>query len=166
MPFLAGQLARPWISGFLFRHEKRLHQYDQLVIVVIIYGAFSQSVVDGLLSRLPRAALGTAALLCLLLLCAVIAFTMFASRRLGFSRGDEIAAVFCGSKKSLASGLPLAQVLFAGASGFGMIVLPIMLYNQIQILVGAVLAKRYARTVDKDNGRFGAGSAVARPLKR
>jgi sodium/bile acid cotransporter 7 len=69
---------------------------------------------------------------------------MLGSRWLGFTREDEIAAVFCGSKKSLASGLPLAQVLFAGLPGFGMIVLPIMLYNQIQILVGAVLARRYA----------------------
>lgn len=71
------------------------------------------------------------------------------ARRLGFSRGDEIAAVFCGSKKSLASGLPLAKVLFATAPGFGMIVLPIMFYNQIQIqiqiLVGAVIARRYAK---------------------
>ncbi|WP_217371687.1 bile acid:sodium symporter [Paracoccus yeei] len=66
------------------------------------------------------------------------------ARRLGLSRADEITAVFCGSKKSLASGLPLAQVLFAGAAGFGMIVLPIMLYNQIQIMVGAMLARRYA----------------------
>ena len=161
LPFLAGQLARPFISGFVSRHGRQLHQYDQLVIVVVIYGAFSQSVVDGLWSRLPASALGTTVLLCLLLLCAVVAFTMFASRRLGFSRGDEIAAVFCGSKKSLASGLPLAQVLFAGTSGFGMIVLPIMLYNQIQILVGAVLAKRYARTADKGDDRIRAGSAVA-----
>ncbi|MBY0138129.1 bile acid:sodium symporter, partial [Paracoccus yeei] len=80
----------------------------------------------------------------LVLLLAVIGFTMTGARRLGLSRADEITAVFCGSKKSLASGLPLAQVLFAGAAGFGMIVLPIMLYNQIQIMVGAMLARRYA----------------------
>lgn len=78
------------------------------------------------------------------LLLIVLAFTTLDARRFGFNREDEIAAVLCGSKKSLASGLPLAQVLFAGAPGFGMIVLPIMLCNQIQILIGAVLARRYA----------------------
>lgn len=145
LPFIAGQAARPWIAAFVARHQKHLHQYDQLVIVVVIYSAFSQSVADGLWSRLPPAALAVAVILCFLLLVLVMAFTMFGARRLGFARADEIAAVFCGSKKSLASGLPLAQVLFAGASGFGMIVLPIMLYNQIQIMVGAVLAGRYAR---------------------
>ncbi|GGD37307.1 bile acid:sodium symporter family protein [Aureimonas glaciei] len=145
LPFIAGQLARPWLAGFVGRHHRRLHQYDQLVIVVVIYGAFSRSVAEGLWRSLPPAALGAAVLLCVAILTFVMAFTMFGSRHLGFSRADEIAAVFCGSKKSLASGLPLAQVLFAGTSGFGMIVLPIMLYNQIQIVVGAVLAGRYAR---------------------
>lgn len=144
LPFAAGQLVRPLIAGAVSRHETRLHQYDQLVILIVIYGAFSQSVTDGLWSQLPLTALIFAVFLCLALLGLVVAFTMLSARRLGLSRADEVAAVFCGSKKSLASGLPLAQVLFAGASGFGMIVLPIMLYNQIQIVVGAVLARRYA----------------------
>ena len=145
LPFAVGQAARPWIAAFVARHQRHLHQYDQLVIVIVIYGAFSQSVTDDLWSHLPPVALAVAVALCTLLLGLVMAFTMFGARWLGFARADEIAAVFCGSKKSLASGLPLAQVLFAGASGFGMIVLPIMLYNQIQIIVGAVLAGRYAR---------------------
>ena len=62
---------------------------------------------------------------------------------LGFSRGDEIVAVFCGSKKSLASGLPMATVLFAGQSA-GLIVLPLMLFHQIQLMACAALARRYA----------------------
>lgn len=144
LPFAMGQAIHKWVSGFLATRKKWLQNYDQSVIVVIIYSAFSQSVTAGLLRVLPPSALVLAALLCTSLLLAVIAFTVFGARRLRFTREDEIAAVFCGSKKSLASGLPLAQVLFAGAPGFGMIVLPIMLYNQIQILIGAVLARRYA----------------------
>ncbi|MEZ0170968.1 bile acid:sodium symporter family protein [Microvirga sp. TS319] len=144
LPFVAGQIARPWLAGIMARHERRIGQLDQAVILLIVYAAFSQSVVDGLWSRVPPASVALTAVLCLLLLAVVLAFTAFVARRLRFSRGDEIAAVFCGSKKSLASGLPLAKVLFAAAPGFGMIVLPIMFYNQIQILVGAVLARRYA----------------------
>lgn len=145
VPFAAGQIARPWLAGFMARHERRISQLDQGVILLIVYTAFSQSVVDGLWSRLPPASVALTAVLCLVLLTVVLTVTACIARRFGFSRGDEIAAVFCGSKKSLASGLPLAKVLFATAPGFGMIVLPIMFYNQIQILVGAVLARRYAQ---------------------
>ena len=145
LPFAAGQMARPWLASVMTRHEDRIGQLDQGIILLIVYTAFSQSVVDGLWSRLPPASVALTAVLCLVLLAVVLAVTAFIARRFGFSRGDEIAAVFCGSKKSLASGPPLAKGLFAAAPGFGMIVLPIMFYNQIQILVGAVLARRYAR---------------------
>ncbi|MDT1062360.1 bile acid:sodium symporter family protein [Paracoccus sp. CPCC 101403] len=144
LPFGLGQLAHRWIGNTLQRNGRWLSNYDQGVIVLIIYAAFSQSVTGGLWQVLPLGGLVMACALCLAILLVVIAFTTRGARFLGLSREDEIAAVFCGSKKSLASGLPLAQVLFAGATGFGMIVLPIMLYNQIQIMVGAVLARRYA----------------------
>ncbi|WP_423212311.1 bile acid:sodium symporter family protein [Paracoccus yeei] len=144
LPFGLGQLAHRWLGGPLQRNSRWLSDYDQWVIVLIIYSAFSQSATAGLWQVLPISGLLLAGALCLVLLLAVIGFTMTGARRLGLSRADEITAVFCGSKKSLASGLPLAQVLFAGAAGFGMIVLPIMLYNQIQIMVGAMLARRYA----------------------
>ncbi|MFB9224559.1 bile acid:sodium symporter family protein [Paracoccus cavernae] len=150
LPFGLGQLAHRLIGPWLQAHGKWLSNYDQWVIVLIIYAAFSQSVEAGLWQVLPLSGLILAGALCLVILLVVIAFTTRGSRALGLSREDEIAAVFCGSKKSLASGLPLAQVLFAGATGFGMIVLPIMLYNQIQIMVGAVLARRYAA---RDAGR-------------
>jgi sodium/bile acid cotransporter 7 len=144
LPFGLGQAIHTRVGAFLAARKQWLENYDQSVIVLIIYSAFSKSVTAGLWSVLPPTGLLVAAGFCTLLLGIVFAFTMQGARRLGFSREDEIAAVFCGSKKSLATGLPLAQVLFANATGFGMIVLPIMLYNQIQIMLGAVLARRYA----------------------
>lgn len=144
VPFGLGQAIHPLLGRFIARRKDWLEKYDQSVIVVIIYGAFSQSVTAGLWKIMPARSLVLTVILCTVLLLLIFTFTIICSRRLGFTRGDEIAAVFCGSKKSLASGLPLAQVLFAGNPGFGMIVLPIMLYNQIQILVGAILARKYA----------------------
>jgi sodium/bile acid cotransporter 7 len=44
------------------------------------------------------------------LLAAVLLATTTVSRLFGFARADEITIVFCGSKKSLASGLPMASV--------------------------------------------------------
>ena len=74
----------------------------------------------------------------------MLAVTTYGARLLGFSRADEVTIVFCGSKKSLSSGLPMATVLLAGQS-VGVIVLPLMLFHQIQLMVCAWLAKRYAR---------------------
>ena len=145
LPFALGHGLRTWVGGWLDRHPAFSARYDQGVILLIVYVAFSQSVVGGLWQQLPVSAIALALLLCLLILLLLLALTTWLARRLGFNHADEIAAVFCGSKKSLASGLPMAKVLFASHPGFGMIVLPIMCYNQIQILVGAALAQRYRK---------------------
>jgi solute carrier family 10 (sodium/bile acid cotransporter), member 7 len=85
----------------------------------------------------------TLLVVCALLLAIVLGVTVIVARRLGFNRADEIVIVFCGSKKSLASGVPMAGVLFPLAQ-VGMIVLPLMLFHQIQLMVCAALARRYA----------------------
>lgn len=148
LPFAVGHACRPWLGGFLARHENLASRYDQCVIWLIVYSAFSHSVVSGLWEQLPLNAIVLTIVLCF----ALLAFFMLAAhllvRRFGFSLEDEAAVVFCGSKKSLASGLPMAKVLFSGHPGFGMIVLPIMCYNQIQVIVGAMLAQRYRRLID------------------
>jgi solute carrier family 10 (sodium/bile acid cotransporter), member 7 len=82
------------------------------------------------------------------LLALVLIATTVLSRRLGFSRADEVTIVFCGSKKSLASGVPIASVLFAGSS-VGLVVLPLMLFHQFQLMICAALARHYADTVEK-----------------
>jgi len=148
LPFALGQLLRPKLVGLLSRWPGFVGRYDQGVIMLIVYVAFSESVNEGLWQQLPVASLLLAVGLCLLLLALVIGLSMLLARRLGLSLADEIAAVFCGSKKSLASGLPMAKVLFVANPGFGMIVLPIMCYNQIQILCGAFLAGYYRRKVE------------------
>lgn len=145
LPFAIGQLLRPWLGGWLDRHARWSARYDQGVILLIVYTAFSQFVASGYWQQLPLSAVVIALALCALLLAAMIGIAIVVARSAGLNRADESAAVFCGSKKSLASGLPMANVLFAGQPGLGMIILPIMIYNQIQIIVGAVIARRYAQ---------------------
>ena len=103
------------------------------------------------LGNLPLQAILFAIALCLGLLLLFMVFARSLVRRFGFSLEDEAAVVFCGSKKSLASGLPMAKVLFSGHPGFGMIVLPIMCYNQIQVIVGAFLAQKYRDKIERAN---------------
>ncbi|NWN90565.1 bile acid:sodium symporter [Marinobacter adhaerens] len=143
LPFGIGHAMRPLIGGYLARNENLMTRYDKGVIWLIVYSAFSHSVESGLWQNLPARAIVLTIVLCIGLLAVFMFFARFLVRRFGFSLEDEAAVVFCGSKKSLASGLPMAKVLFSGHPGFGMIVLPIMCYNQVQIIVGAVLAEKY-----------------------
>ncbi|MGO1691609.1 MAG: bile acid:sodium symporter family protein [Marinobacter sp.] len=147
LPFAVGHAMRPWIGGFLGRHEGLMTRYDKCVIWLIVYSAFSHSVESGLWQNLPIKAIALTILLCIGLLALFMFFARFLVRRFGFSLEDEAAVVFCGSKKSLASGLPMAKVLFSGHPGFGMIVLPIMCYNQVQVILGAILAQKYREKI-------------------
>jgi sodium/bile acid cotransporter 7 len=142
VPFLAGQLLRPWIGGILDRHKLALKSVDHGSILLIVYTTFSEGVVGGIWHQVGVAELTRVALLDAALLAVVMTILTFTSRRLGFSRADEIAIVFCGSKKSLISGASIATVLFAGHAGLA--IMPIMLFHQIQLMVCASLASRYA----------------------
>jgi len=53
----------------------------------------------------------------------------------------------CGTKKSLATGLPMATVLFAGQP-IGLLMLPLMVFHQAQLMACSALAARYARTAE------------------
>ncbi len=147
LPFAVGHAMRPLLGGYLARNEGLMARYDKCVIWLIVYSAFSHSVESGLWQNLPLKAIVLTILLCIGLLALFMFFARFLVRRFGFSLEDEAAVVFCGSKKSLASGLPMAKVLFSGHPGFGMIVLPIMCYNQVQVILGAILAQKYREQI-------------------
>ncbi len=142
LPFIAGQLMRRWIGAWVDRHKPVLKYVDQGSILLVVYTAFSEAVSEGIWSKLGVPSLVALVAVCCVLLAVVLWLTGYVSRRLGFSREDEITIVFCGSKKSLASGVPMAKVLFA-TSSLGMVILPLMLFHQIQLMVCAVLAQRF-----------------------
>lgn len=144
VPFLAGQAARPLIGRFVARHRTRLALVDRGSILLVVYAAFSEGVVAGIWGRLTPVSLLVLLGICLVLLALVLAATAYGSRALGFDDADRIAIVFCGSKKSLASGLPIAGVLFGGPAG-ALVVLPLMLFHQIQLMACALIAERVGR---------------------
>jgi len=152
LPFMAGQLLRPWIGGFIERHKPVLRYVDQGSILLVVYTAFSESVTEGLWQHVSGWTLAALIGLSCLMLAVALGVATWTSRRLGFSKEDEITIVFCGSKKSLASGVPMAKVLFA-PSALGMIILPVMLFHQIQLMVCAVLAQRWARRPAEDQAQ-------------
>ena len=153
-PFVLGQILQPWIGNFIRSKNKILMPVDRGSILMVVYSAFSQSVNDGLWQTTSLHDLGILLVIDIVILAIVLAVTMFGSRLLGFSKPDEIAITFCGSKKSLASGVPIANVIFAGQS-IGSIILPVMLFHQIQLIVCAVIARRYARANVRKNAGVG-----------
>ncbi|QRP63653.1 bile acid:sodium symporter [Rhodanobacter sp. FDAARGOS 1247] len=145
LPFALGHGARRWIGGWIDRHKPVLGYTDRGTILLVVYTAFSAAVVAGLWRDTPLSALLSTLAMCGLLLALMMPVLTWAARRLGFSREDEITIVFCGSKKSMASGIPMAKILFAGQlGGLGALVLPLMIFHQLQLMVCAVVARRYA----------------------
>jgi sodium/bile acid cotransporter 7 len=146
-PFAIGHLLRPWLGAWAARNKSLLTLTDRGTIVLAVYSAFSVAVNAHIWSQIPPATLLILVLICALLLALVLLITRYGARALGFSREDEIAILFCGSKKSLASGLPMARVLFSGpanAAMIGGVMLPLILFHQIQLIVCAWIARRYA----------------------
>jgi sodium/bile acid cotransporter 7 len=144
LPFIAGHLMRPLIAGFLKQRASVVKVVDQGSILLVVYAAFSRAVIEGIWGQVPLSALAGLLVVCAVLLGLVLVLTTWGSRRMGFSKEDEVTIVFCGSTKSLISGVPMAKVLFA-ASVAGAIVLPLMLFHQMQLMVCSVLAQRYAK---------------------
>jgi solute carrier family 10 (sodium/bile acid cotransporter), member 7 len=143
LPFILGQVLQPWVGNWVRARKSLLMPIDRGSILMVVYGAFSEAVIEGIWRSYSLGDIGAVVLIDIVLLAIVLAMTMFGSRLMGFSKEDEIAITFCGSKKSLASGVPMASAIFAGQS-VGAIVMPLMLFHQIQLMACAVIAQRYA----------------------
>jgi sodium/bile acid cotransporter 7 len=144
LPFVLGQLLRPLLIGWLERAQSVVSLLDRGVIVLIVHASFCESSRAKVWSSYPLLSMVLLFVITAVLLALVLYITTRAARALRFSTEDEIAAVFCGSKKSLANGMPMASVLLAGHAGLGVLVLPMMIYHQLQLVVCSVLAQRYA----------------------
>jgi sodium/bile acid cotransporter 7 len=141
VPFVAGHLLRRWIGAWVARQKKMLTLVDRGSILLVVYTAFGAAVVEGLWHHVSPGDLALILAACIALLATVLAATWGIGRAMGLSREDAIVLLFCGSKKSLASGVPMAGVLFPPAQ-VGVVLLPVMLFHQIQLIACALIAKR------------------------
>jgi sodium/bile acid cotransporter 7 len=146
VPFVAGQVLRRWIGGFVTRHKRVLGLVDRGSILLVVYTAFSEGMVRGIWHQVSPVRLAGLLGVEAVLLAVMLTSTWYGARALGFGREDRIAIQFAGSKKSLASGLPMASVLFGAQASLA--VLPLMLFHQMQLMVCAVIARRRAKDDD------------------
>jgi solute carrier family 10 (sodium/bile acid cotransporter), member 7 len=144
LPFVAGQLMRPWIADWVLRHPVLTKLVDRGSILLVVYTAFSMGMVEHIWGSVDPWQLAIIAVVDTVLLAVVLGFTGLLGRLIGLDRGDSIVLLFCGSKKSLASGLPMALVFFPAAT-VGVIMLPLMIFHQIQLIVCSVIASRLSR---------------------
>lgn len=147
-PFAIGQLVRPVIKQAVTKHKKVLSLLDRSVILLIVFTSFATSTAGGIWTRFSVGEIVATIGLVLVLLAIAFVMTVWLSRRMGLPLEDEAAVVFCGSTKSLANGAPIAQILFAGSPLLGVILLPLMLYHQLQLVGCAILAQHYSKQID------------------
>jgi sodium/bile acid cotransporter 7 len=145
LPFVLGHLLRPLLAGWAGRHKQLITWSDRLTILLAVYSAFSAAVIGGIWSTLPLATLLVLVGICALLLTCAMLVTLNGARLAGLPTADCRSALYCGSFKSLISGVPMARVLFPSAE-IGAMILPIMIYHQMQLMVSATLAPRQARS--------------------
>ena len=149
VPFILGQILRPWIFPKMQKIPSIVKAFDQGSILMVVYGAFSGAVVAGLWKVVSAQTLILLIIACSVLLTIVMLLALYIPRWLGFNRADQIAIFFCSSKKTLASGVPMAQILFIGQP-LGLIVLPIMIFHQIQLMVCGVIANYWSKKTDSN----------------
>ncbi len=143
LPLAVGQLCRPWLGAWTERRKPFVNVIDRATILLLVYTSFCDSMQQGVWSAHGWGLIGLAVAGAVVLFAVVMAVVTVTSKALGFSREDRITAVFCGSKKTLASGVPMAQLMFAAHPGLGLILLPIMIYHPVQLLIGGWLAQRW-----------------------
>lgn len=149
VPFVLGQVLRPYVFPLMQKMPKIVKVFDQGSILMVVYGAFSGAVVAGLWHQVSLSTLIYLTLACSILLTVIMLLALYVPKWLGFSKADQISIFFCGSKKTLASGVPMAQILFIGHP-LGMIVLPIMIFHQIQLMVCGVIANYWSKQKHSD----------------
>ncbi|WP_326522465.1 bile acid:sodium symporter family protein [Cellulomonas alba] len=147
LPFAVGQVVQPWIGGWVRGHAHLTRITDRTTILLVAYASVSEASTSGAWDDVTLVVVLTLLVVCAVMLVAMLALTWTGGGRLGLGRPQRIALLMCGSKKSLATGLPMASVLFAPAVAAS-VALPVIAFHQLQLATCAVLARRLARTVE------------------
>lgn len=154
LPLLAGQVMRRWLAEWASRNKRLIYLVDRGTILLLVYTSFCDSVKWGVWSQHGSSSVLYAFAGSLLLFSAMFAVVNAVCVRMRLSTPDLIAAVFCGSKKTLASGVPMAQLIFGSSNpALSLILLPIMIYHPLQLIICGALANRWARRKDARSGQ-------------
>lgn len=144
LPLVLGQVARGRLGAWAGKRREVIQKVDRVTILVLIYTSFAESVQQGIWSRYGFAAVAQTLIVTTLLFAAALVIVNLAARWSGMALPERIAVVFCGSKKTLAAGVPMAHLIFGANPALGLILMPLMIYHPLQLAIGGVLAQRWA----------------------
>jgi solute carrier family 10 (sodium/bile acid cotransporter), member 7 len=145
LPVVGGIALHAKFGAFALKYRPVLKNFDQFIILLIIYTSFSDSFYRQLFSGFGLPTMSILFFTMALLFLVVYGFMYWISHLMHFSRADRITAVFCGSKKSLVHGTVMSKVLFPGADMVGIVILPLMIYHALQLIFASIIAQREAR---------------------
>ncbi len=145
LPLMAGQASRPWLGAWISRHKSRVNVVDRVTVLILVYTSFCDSVKEGVWTGQSVEVVATTMVGVSVLFTIVLTGMIAVCDLLQIAPDDKAAVVFCGSKKTLASGVPMAQLMFGNHPGLSLILLPIMIYHPLQLVVCGVIAGRWAR---------------------
>ncbi|CAA7618145.1 conserved membrane hypothetical protein [Candidatus Terasakiella magnetica] len=143
LPIIGGQVLRPWLKDWIARNMGWLKSLDRITILLIVFNSFSDSIAEGVWAEHGAETLALVAGVSLVLFFSVFGLLGVLCRWLGFDREDRITGIFCGTKKSLATGVPMAKIMFGASPVLGMVLAPIILYHFIQLVAASIIARRY-----------------------
>ena len=152
LPFIAGQLSQPLLRKWVLGHKTLIGWNDRSTIWLVVYTAFSNATSGGYWEKLQAIQLGGLVVCCLIILIITFAATWYSSKLLGFNREDSITIVFCGSKKSLAVGAPMMLAIFGTLDNN--LLLPLMVFHQVQLMLCAHLARIWRSSATADTGGY------------
>ncbi|HEX7775839.1 MAG TPA: bile acid:sodium symporter family protein [Parvibaculum sp.] len=145
LPTALGQIAHRWLAAWAARNSAWLKLCDRAVILAIVYNSFSDSIKEGVWSAHDVSLLFIMIVGVIGLFFVIYGLMQIPCRLLGLNREDSIACLFCASKKSLATGVPLSKVMFGATPALGLIIAPLMLFHFFQLVIVSVIANRFAR---------------------
>ncbi len=145
LPLAVGQACHPWLGAMAKRHKAKINLADRGTILLLVYTSFCDSFKQGVWGGHGAGQIWLVGGIALALFAFVMTAMSSSADALKFPREDKIAAIFCGSKKTLASGVPMAKLIFGAHPALGLILLPIMIYHPLQLVVCGLLAQRWGR---------------------
>ena len=148
LPLVVGQLSRPLLGAWAQSHKSFINNVDKTTILLLVYTSFCDSVVDGVWTKNGWSVLLPAFVGSILIFVIVFGAMRAVCAKLNIAPDDSTAVIFCGTKKTLASGVPMAHLIFGANPGLGLILLPILIYHPLQLAICGWLASRWAQRAE------------------
>ena len=145
VPVVAGILLNSKFGKFALAHKVALRNFDQSIILLIVYTSFCDSFHKKMFDGFPVSDIVLLSVAMVGLFFFAMAIVWGLCKLMRFNREDTITAVFCGSKKSLVHGSVMSKVLFANPAIIGVVLLPTMLYHAYQLIIVSIIAKKLGK---------------------